>query len=278
MQRRARWMAAILSFVIGAGALCGANADYACGCLELDSGGRLTLGFVQASVPTMTSKFEFGLGRPGFTVSAWGQVAGLSPPGVSAGAKASLVRDWLSLSVSLDKPAASLGMSVVAEVTPPSWLLIYANPSIAAAVAARIAAPVLGSRLPPEIRASPSIIVIAPVQDSLLSCSLSANLQLDPCAASIRLPSTAISVSYPLGPTALSSSLGFTGLMSSLASARLTVGIPNWGLEFSANLTPSGFGDLFCSVTASLQWGDSYLLPPKASEEGSSSCPGGICY
>ena len=279
MRTRAWLMATILSIVISAGALCSAaNADYPCGCLELDSGGRLTVGFTQAPVPTMTSKFEFGLGQPGFAVSTWGQVAGLSAPSVSAGAKATLVRDWLSLSVLLDKPAATLGMSVAAEVTSPSWLLVYANPSIAAAVAGRIVTPILGSRVPPEISVSPSITVIAPLLDSLLSCALSADLQLDPGAASIRLPGMAIAVSYSLGPAALSGSLGFTGLMTSLASARLTVGIPDWGLEFSANLTPSGFGDLFYSVAVSLQWGGSYLLPPKASEEGNSSCPGGICY
>jgi hypothetical protein len=272
-------VAAILGIVLSAGTFAGpADAGYLCGCLDLELGGRLTVGFSQAPVPMMTSQFEFAVGKPLFSVSAWGEIAGLTSPTVTAGAQASLARDWLSLSVLLEQSAVSAGMSVVAQATPPSWLLIYANPSIAAAVNARITAPVLGSRQPSEISASPSIIAIIPAWDSLLTCSLSANLQLDSSATSITVPSTAIAADYSLGLAVLSGSVRFAGLTSRIASARLTVEIPDWGLEFSANLTPSGFGDLFYSVTASFQWGDTSLLPRKASEAGSSTCPGGICY
>lgn len=276
---RMQLMAVVVSIVLSAGTLASAaDADYSCGCLELDSGGRFTVGFAQALVPMMTSEFEFGVGQPGLAFSAWVEVADFTSPSITAGARASLVRDWLSVSLLSDHSAASLGMSVLADVAPPSWLLVNASPSIAAAVSAQITAPVLGRALPPEVRATPSMIVIAPVQDSLLSCALSADLQLDPDTASIRIPSTTLAATYALGPTTLSASIGFAGAMTRIASTRLTLGIPDWGLEVSANLTPSGFGSLFYGVTISLQWGDSYLLPPKASEAGSSSCPGGICY
>lgn len=280
MKTRTQLMAVILGIVLSAGTF-GSTPDtnYSCGCLELDLAGRLSVDFVQTSVLAMTSTFEFGVGQPEFALSAWGEVARLSSPSLSVGAKASLVREWLSLSVLSDQSAANLGMSVLATLAPPSWLLVNANPSIASAVTAQIVAPVLGRReSTPELTVTPSIIVIAPVQDSLLSCALSANLQLDPDAASVWIPSTTLAATYALGPTTLSASIGFAGALTSIASARLTVGIPDWGLDVSASLTPSGFGTLFYGVTISLQWGDSYLLPPKASDEGSSSCPGGICY
>lgn len=279
MKKRTQLMAAVLAMILHAGILGIADeTDDSCACVERDLGGRLTVGFEQAPVPMVTSVLAFGFGQPGFTVSAWCEVDDLPSPSASAGARLSVVRDWLSLSILRGQSSASRGLSVLADAAPPSWLLLNANPAIASAVSARIEAPVLGKRVPPEASLTPSIIVISPIHGSLLTCALSTALQLDPGSASIRIPSTTIAATYSIGPAALSASIGFTGLTTSIASAGLTVGVADWGLEFAANVTPSGFGSLFYSVTVSLQWGDSYLLPPEASQEGSSTCPGGICY
>ena len=254
-----------------------AESGDGCACFGLDFAGRITAGFGEAPIPSGSFALEIGVGLPELSLSAWTTLDTFLTPAPSFGSQLSASRDWLSLQFVMEHSPAGVGANVRAQAAPPSWLLHNGMPSLVAAVTADLQASLVGEEAATQLGVSPCLTIITPGLVSLLSSTLSVDVQFDSDRQHLLIPASQIRLSQDLESFIVTGSVRFAGMLASLTSANLTASFPDWGLVLTGDLTPTGSGSFFYWVSASFQWGDFYLLPTK-SKQGGSVCAGGVCY
>ncbi len=242
-------------------------------------GFRIGAGVLGIPISFGTVKVEGVLAGGGpWALTGW--VEGYVPAWTAnGGGDVRLIREWLSLRLSIAHVTGSTEISAIARGEPSAWLLYDGVPTVVGGVDAAAAVTWSGSPRSPEanVTVTPSVTGIIPLGPVTVSPSVEFDLSASGDAVCPTLSGTRLSSTIDLGSVLLAHTVSFAGWAETLESLVMALTVPEIGLTVTGALHHVGAGAFLYEIKLSYEWGNTSALPSLAGKPGK-ICTGDVCY